>query len=269
MVAGEGAPGAAAAELTGLVRNAYDAEPESWTTGPELAYAALARALVAHADFPVAGQRVLDLGAGTGVAGRAALAAGAAAVVAADVAVGLLRCCRPGLHPMAGDAAALPLRDRSFDVIIAAFSLTHLPSISAGLAESRRVGHALVASTFAPDWTHPAKAAIDGVLARFGYRAPAWYQVMKLETEPQLAEPLFRRRATAAGFGQLQSRTVTVPTGLSDPAQLAAWRLGMAHIAPFVRSLDPPHQAGLRRAAEAAVQGCEPLVVRMLIHSAS
>lgn len=62
---------------------------------------------------------------------------------------------------------------------------------------------------------------------------------------------------------------MAVPTGLSTPAELASWRLGMAHLAPFVRSLGPPHAAAARRAAEHAVAGAEPLAVSMVVLTAS
>ncbi len=98
--------------------------------------------------------RVLDLGAGTGVAGRAALAAGARSVVCADSAA---RHAAPraaaGLHPVAADATALPFRDGCFDLVLAAFCLGHLDRPVAGLREARRVGAALAASAFAPGGT--------------------------------------------------------------------------------------------------------------------
>jgi hypothetical protein len=67
----------------------------------------------------------------------------------------------------------------------------------------------------------------------------------------------------------VESRVIAVPTGLSTSAELAAWRLGMAHIAPFAGSLDIERQAELRLAAEDAVDGCEPLVVDVLVHVAT
>ena len=39
----------------------------------------------------------------------------------------------------------------------------------------------------------------------------------------------------------------------ATPAELVAWRLGMAHYAPFLRSLDPAGRTAARRAAERAV----------------
>ena len=161
--------------------------PTAGTPAPAPIYEPLARALVAAAPVPLAGRVVLDLGAGTGVAGRAALAAGAHRVVGADLSEAMLRrdaltatdatgaavCC-----PVAADAAALPFRDGCFDLVLAAFCLNHLSRLDTGLAELRRVGAALAASTFAPGWTHPAKDAVDEAARSFGYRPPPWYTAL-------------------------------------------------------------------------------------------
>jgi SAM-dependent methyltransferase len=265
-----GGQGGGSARLTTDLRAAYDTAARDWADGPERMYAQLARSLVASAAAPVAGRRVLDLGAGTGVAGRAALAAGARQVVAADVAVAMLRRGGAALHPVAADAAALPFRDTSFDLVVAALSLSHLASLPAGLGEARRVGRAIAASAFAPGWTHPAKAAVEEELRRFGYRPPPWYLWFKREAEPQACRPdLLAGYAAAAGFRRVRLRTITVPTGLATPAQLASWRLGMAHVAPFVSSLDAAHRAALRRAAERAADGTGPLVVSLMVLTGS
>ncbi len=258
------------AQLTTGITAAYDASAGDWAGGPVQVYGPLATALVeaAAAVVPLAGSVVLDLGAGTGVAGRAALAAGAGRVICADLAVGMLRHCGPALHPVAADAAALPLRDGAVDLVLAAFSLSHLPSIAAGLAEIRRVGRTVAASSFAPQWTHPAKTATDEALRAFGYVPPAWYASLKDEGEPQAADAaLLADLTAAAGFRDAEFRTLTVPAGLSTPAELASWRLGMAHVAPFVRALDSGRQAELRRAAERSVAaaGGGPLTVEMSV----
>jgi SAM-dependent methyltransferase len=264
-----GGQGGAAARLTTELRAAYDAAAGDWAGGPEQMYARLAGALVAAAPVPLAGRSVLDLGAGTGVAGRAALAAGARLVVAADLATGMLRRAGPELHPVAADAATLPFRDGCFDLVLAALSLSHLVDLAAGLGEARRVGRAIAASAFAPGWSHPARAAVDEALVPFGYHPPGWYVRLKRETEPRAEDPdLLAGLAAAAGFRRVRLRTATVPTGLATPAQLASWRLGMANIAPFVRSLDPARRAELRRAAERAVAGLEPLVVSVMVLTA-
>jgi SAM-dependent methyltransferase len=240
-------------------------------------YAALAQALLAAAGVPLAGCRVLDIGAGTGVAARAALAAGARQVVATDLAAGMLRRARSPaggtsapLGRAVADATALPFRAASFDLAVAAFCLGYLGSITAGLREAHRVATVLAASTFTPGWTHPAKPAIDAVLHQFGYCPPGWYAAFKQQTEPAAADPAaLASGASGAGFATVRVRTMAVPTGLSTPGQLAAWRLGMAHTAPFVAALDPACRAELRRAAEHALAGAPPLVVSMTVLTAS
>jgi SAM-dependent methyltransferase len=275
VVGDAGGPSGSAAEVSpagqrAQVRSAYDAAARLWAEGPEPVYAALARALLTCAAGGLAGRRVLDLGAGTGVAGQAALAAGARLVVAADLALGMLRRCGAGLRPVAADATALPFRDRSFDLVLAAFCLGHLDRPAAGLGEARRVAAGLAAGSFAAGWDHPAKAAVADVLGSFGYRPPPWYVTFKRDTEPWASDPAaLVRDTTAAGFADVRLQTVTVDTGRSSPAQLAAWRLGLAHVAPFVCSLPPARQAELRHAAESAVAGTGPLVVSMLVVTAS
>ena len=229
-------------------------------------YAPLARTLVEAAPLPVGGGRVLDLGAGTGLAGRAALAAGADRVVAADLAVAMLRQAGPAQYPVVADAAALPFRDQAFDLVVAAFCLNHLSRPGVALREVRRVGRGFAASTFAPGWTHPAKLAVDEALRPFGFQPPAWYSSMQRQAGPAAQDPSrLAAQAAAAGFAGVRVRTMTVPTGLSTPAQLASWRLGLAQIAPFLQSLDAGQRQAARRAAEQAVAGTGPLVVSMLV----
>jgi ubiquinone/menaquinone biosynthesis C-methylase UbiE len=260
------------AGLNQALAAAYDAAADDWAAGADQLYQALARALVAAAAErvpPVSGPRILDVGAGTGAAGRAARAAGAGQVVSVDAAIGMLRHCEEALHPVAADACALPFSDDSFHLALAAFSLSHLASIGGGLREIRRVAGALAGSAFAPGWTHPAKALVDDALRPFGYQPPAWYGRLKTETEPAASDPAWIvRQAAAAGFREAATTEVDVATGLSTPAALASWRLGLAHVAPFLAGLGADRKAAARRAAEAAVEGCEPLTVSMLVLTA-
>jgi SAM-dependent methyltransferase len=242
-------------------------------------YEPLARALVAAAPVPLAGCVVLDLGAGTGAAGRAALAAGVRRVAGADLSEAMLRrhalkddAAKGGAAscPVVADAVALPFRDDCFDVVLAAFCLNHLSHLETGLAEIRRVGAAIAASTFAPGWTHPAKEAVDEAARSFGYRPPPWYTA--LAPGERAADPqLLAAHASAAAFTRVQVATVAVPTPIATPAQLTAWRLGMAHYAPFLDTLDVPSQAAMRHAAEQAVAAsgaAGPLTVEMTVLTA-
>jgi SAM-dependent methyltransferase len=239
------------------MRSGYEAGAGDWDAGPGPMYRELARALVASAPVPVAGASVLDLGAGTGAAGAAAIAAGATHVVAADLAPGMLARCPAPVLPVAADALALPFRDQSFRLVLAAFCLGHLPDLTAGLGQARRVGAAIAASAFAAGWTHPAKPAVDAALAAFGYQPPAWYLTFKQQTEPRSGDPAaLGAAAAAAGLTGIRVRTVAVITPVTTPAQLAAWRLGMAHVAPFVAGLAPDRRSALRQAAEESVARC-------------
>src|SRR5580693_3188552 len=203
MVGGPGPSGRSADGLSTQVRAAYDLAAAGWEDGPGRMYADLARALLAQPGVQPAGRTVLDLGAGTGVAGRAALAAGAASVVAADLAPGMLRRgpAPPGSvrwQSVAASAEALPFADQSFDLAVAAFCLSHLDSIPACLAELRRTCATFAASAFAPGWVHPAKDVVDEVLAGFGYRPPAWYLAFKRLHEPRAADASELVRQAAA-----------------------------------------------------------------------
>ncbi len=257
-------------EPHGTVRLGYDVAADDWDAGPGPIYEPLARALVAAAPVPLTGRIVLDLGAGTGAAGRAALAGGARRVVEADLSAAMLRRSTAGC-PVAADAAALPFRDGCFDLVLAAFCLNHLSRLDTGLAELRRVGAAVAASTFAPGWTHPAKDAVDEAARSFGYRPPPWYTTLAPGARAGDPDEL-AAAATAAGFTRVRAGVIAVPVPVTTPAELTAWRLGLAHYAPFLHSLGPEARAEVRHAAEQAVAATGaggPVVVQMAVLTAS
>ncbi|HET8549796.1 MAG TPA: methyltransferase domain-containing protein [Bryobacteraceae bacterium] len=89
------------------------------------------------------GQRVLDLGCGTGY-GAAELAIAAASVIAVDVATNVIvdaskAYARANLRFVPGSAARLPFRDASFDLIVAYEVIEHLPDWPELIRETRRV----------------------------------------------------------------------------------------------------------------------------------
>jgi ubiquinone/menaquinone biosynthesis C-methylase UbiE len=261
-------------EMTDAVAAAYDAGAQGWSSGPEPLYARLAAAMLRAAAVPVRNARVLDVGAGTAVASRAALAAGASRVVAVDLAPGMLRRRGAGIAPVVADAARLPFLAGAFDLVLSACCLSHLPDPRRAVREARRVGAVLVASAFAPAWTHPAKAAVDDVLAGAGFVAPAWYLRLKRDGEPVVDDPArLAELARTAGYRDVTVRTAEVAAGLSTPAEIAAWRLGLAHVTPFIAALPAHRLAQTRRAAELAVAelmaaGTPPLVVPLLVLTA-
>ncbi|MFY1635627.1 demethylmenaquinone methyltransferase [Solwaraspora sp. WMMB335] len=107
-----------------------------------------------------AGDRVLDVGAGTGVS-TAELGRAGVWAVGTDISLGMLRTgrqARPEVPLLAGDALALPFADASFDAVTISFALRNVVDTDGALAELARVtrpGGRLVvcefsAPTFAP-----------------------------------------------------------------------------------------------------------------------
>ncbi len=88
---------------------------------------------------PAAGERILDLAAGTGVS-TVELTKSGAWCLATDFSMGMLQAGRHrGVPMVAGDALHLPFADASFDGALISFGLRNLVDTKAGLAEIRRV----------------------------------------------------------------------------------------------------------------------------------
>jgi SAM-dependent methyltransferase len=127
--------------VTGPAWQSYDAIADVYERVAALCHAQMARDLVA-AVAPSFGARVLDLGAGTGVAAHAATAAVGVGgtVVAADPSSALLRRAdTPRLHRVAAGAPGLPFADDAFDVVIANLVIGHFTDYSVALADLVRV----------------------------------------------------------------------------------------------------------------------------------
>lgn len=104
-----------------------------------------------------AGERVLDLAAGTAVS-TVELAGAGAWCVAADFSLGMLRAGRHREVPLVGaDALALPFADEAFDAVTISFGLRNVADPDAALAELARVtrpGGRLVVCEFSiPTWS--------------------------------------------------------------------------------------------------------------------
>ena len=249
---------------------AYDAAADAWADSAAPVYARFAEAMVEHSPVPLTDATVLDVGAGTAVACDAALAAGARRAVATDIAEQMLRRRQPPTQAVVADAARLPFGDDRFDLVMGGFCLGHLPDPGAALAEWRRVGSATLATAFAPGPSHPAKVAVDAAMERFGYVPPPWYEHLKNDIEPVVEDTAtFEALAVAAGHGNVSIIQLTVDTGLRTPAEIVAWRLSMAQLAPFVASLPPGRREEARQAAEEAVAGLVPVLVDIQVLSAS
>jgi SAM-dependent methyltransferase len=163
----------------------YDAVAGEFDRFSEQLSGPLADRLVALGQVG-AGDRVLDVGTGTGlVALRAAMAAGpTGAALGVDLSEGMLAVAAEkartrGLADRAAfrrmDAEALELPDGSFDVVLSLFALLHLPDVRRALGEFARV-------------LRPGGRLVVGVgsgpplLSAAGLRRAAWSVCDRVET---------------------------------------------------------------------------------------
>jgi demethylmenaquinone methyltransferase/2-methoxy-6-polyprenyl-1,4-benzoquinol methylase len=118
------------------------------------------------------GERVLDLGAGTGVSTEELALSGAYAV-GADLSLGMLTAghqTRPQVPLLAGDALALPFADATFDAVTISFALRNIADADGALREMARVtrpGGRLVVCEF----SHPTVAPFRTVYMSYLMRA--------------------------------------------------------------------------------------------------
>jgi demethylmenaquinone methyltransferase/2-methoxy-6-polyprenyl-1,4-benzoquinol methylase len=114
------------------------------------------------------GDRVLDVGAGTGVS-TAELARSGAYAVGSDISLGMLgagRRTRPEVPLLAGDALALPFADATFDAVTISFALRNVVDIEGALREFARLtrpGGRLVVCEF----SHPTSWAFRTAYLRY------------------------------------------------------------------------------------------------------
>ncbi len=116
------------------------------------------RRAVARAVGARPGERVLDLGAGTGTSSLPFAAVGAQ-VVPCDFSLGMLsegKRRHPQLPLTAGDATRLPFADGSFDAVTISFALRNVQDTDAALREMLRVtrpgGRVVICEFSSPTW---------------------------------------------------------------------------------------------------------------------
>lgn len=126
--------------------------------------------IVSHYDLQ-AGERVLELGCGTGSMWQGVTLPTGCRVTLTDFSAGMLDTARVSTAHLAADyavvdAQAIPYPDAAFDVVIANMMLYHVPDIAQALEEIRRVlkpGGRFFAATFGENGVVQAVAEMLGM----------------------------------------------------------------------------------------------------------
>jgi ubiquinone/menaquinone biosynthesis C-methylase UbiE len=252
--------------------SAYVGVAAAWDAGPSRVYDALARAVVSAYPGDTTGLRVLDIGAGTGAVSRA-LAERRAHPTAIDLAPDMVARLRDqGFTAVAGDIRALPFADGAFDGAVAAFAISHVDDPGRALTEACRVVRSdgvILVGVFATETVNASKQVVDAVAEGFGFVAPEWYRQFKQDLEPMCGtSTALEACARDAGIAGIHVEERVVDTGVSEPSDIVASRLGMAHFAPFVASLPSDRrQEFIAAAVDAVALDPQPIRPAILILS--
>jgi SAM-dependent methyltransferase len=258
--------------LTDQPGNAYQGVAAAWASGPAAMYDRLASVAISPVADRLRGATVLDVGAGTGALCRALRGAGAIPI-AVDTSRDMLDLIGDAAaHALVGDMCALPFTGHRFDAAVSGFAISHIEAPEDALSEMHRVvrpGGCVIACVFGEAPASASKDVVDEVARDFGFRPPHWYFQLKTGTEPRSNTPaLLRRCAESAGLVDNHIADVIVDSGLETPESIAAYRTGLAHVAPFVASLPGPQRAAfIDRAVAAVRERGQPVRPRVLVLS--
>lgn len=179
------------------------------------------RNMVVRAVNAGAGDRILDLAAGTGTS-SAPFAALGAQVVPCDFSLGMLKVGKqrqPHLPFVAGDALNLPFKDESFDAVTISFGLRNVHDTDRALREMLRVtkpgGKIVVCEFSSPVWG-PFRTLYSEylmkllpALARKTSSNPAAYVYLAESIRAWPDQPALAARLQQAGWERVQWRNAT------------------------------------------------------------
>lgn len=205
-----------------------------------------------------AGARVLDVATGLGAVAVAATARGATAV-GVDLADGMLDAARgahPGIEFVSADAEDLPFETGSFDSVIGAFVLNHLPHPDRCAAEAARVTTPGGGVAFAV-WDHPERARLTSLLGR----ALAATGVDRSAAVPDSPDDFRfadddRMRTLLLGAGLTDVRAETLSISVRADSADELWdglRGGTVRTAATLAAQDDQTRARVREAFDSAV----------------
>jgi demethylmenaquinone methyltransferase/2-methoxy-6-polyprenyl-1,4-benzoquinol methylase len=203
------------ADMFDGVARRYDLTNSVLSFGRDRAWRRAATAALA----PAAGERVLDLAAGTAVS-TVGLARTGACPVAVDFSLGMLgQGRRRGVPLVAGDALRLPFADAAFDAATISFGLRNVADVDLALRELARVtrpGGRLVVCEFSRPTFAPFRAvyleylmrALPPIARRVCSNPDAYvYLAESIRAWPD--QPALAAKLTAAGWQDVAWRNLT------------------------------------------------------------
>jgi len=184
-----------------------------------------ARELLALAA-PAAGERILDLARGTGVAARAAAAVlnGHAAITGCDINGTMLDVAREvaageghEIEFHQGDAGALPFENEAFDLVLCQHGMQFFPDLPAALREIQRVltpAGRFAAATWVSEEACPGQQAVIQALEKHGFDTAAARRPFNFGNESHI-----RRVLGGESFPSLQISTARLIGRFDSPEQ--------------------------------------------------
>ena len=227
----------------------WGARPDDWGTVEEQQLPTYEAGLRRAGVEP--GDRVLDVGCGTGVFLRAVTDLGARAH-GLDASPGLLRVARarvPEADLRVGDAESLPHDDGFFDVVTGFNSFFFADDMVTALREARRVAKP-GATVLVQVWGRPERCALTPMLAAAGRLRPP-------QPEPAAAPPLWQPGvleaiASEAGLAPQESFDLTTAFEFADDQALLRAMLSPGPVGEAIR------HSGERAVADAILEALAP-----------
>jgi SAM-dependent methyltransferase len=218
-------------------------------------YSRLLSAQLADLAGVRSGQRVLDVGCGTGaLTGELVRRVGAASVAAVDPSASFVAATRerhPGVDVRPGTADALPFDDGTFDAVLAQLVVHFMPDPVAGIAGMRRATRP-VGVVAACVWDH---AGRQGPLRLF------WDAVRELDPDVDDEAHLPGTRAghleelfATVGLHEIEGRALAIR--LEHPSFDAWWEpftRGVGPAGAYLARVDPARREAIREAARGRI----------------